>query len=171
MIFLLLLRCAADSDTWFSSNHWSIVCSDAADSDGTTTLDLFDTVIEAGEKSALFGPMWPTMGAWPCHHWPVRAVERVTDFRVRPKHPILLLSNVYDPITPIENGFETLRTSFSKGDAGLGIRDGYGHCSYSMRSPCIIDVIKAYMHNWTLPPIDMEVCPTEENIFPPDVET
>ena len=21
------------------------------------------------------------MGAWPCHHWPVRAVERVTNFR------------------------------------------------------------------------------------------
>ena len=46
--------------------------------------------------------------------------------RVKPKHPVLILSNVYDPITPIENGVETLRNSFSKGDAGLGIRAGYG---------------------------------------------
>lgn len=57
MIFLPLLRCPADIDTWFSSNHWSIVCSDVAESEGTTTLDLFETIVEAGEKSALFGPM------------------------------------------------------------------------------------------------------------------
>jgi hypothetical protein len=46
--------------------------------------------------------------------------------RVKPKHPVLILSNEYDPITPIENGVETLRNSFLKGDAGLGIRAGYG---------------------------------------------
>ena len=52
--------------------------------------------------------------------------------RVKPKHPVLLLSNVYDPITPLENGVETLRKSFPKGDAGLGIRDGYGVRSWSL---------------------------------------
>jgi hypothetical protein len=46
--------------------------------------------------------------------------------RVKPKHPVLILSNVYDPVTSIENGIEVLHKSFSKGDAGLGIRDGYG---------------------------------------------
>lgn len=46
--------------------------------------------------------------------------------RARPKHPILLLSNVHDPITSIENSHLTIANSFAKGDAGLGIRSGYG---------------------------------------------
>lgn len=55
-------------------------------------------------------------------------------FRVKPKHPVLILSNMNDPITPLENGRQALENSFEKGDAGLGVRDGYGHCSYTMKS-------------------------------------
>ncbi|KII86940.1 hypothetical protein PLICRDRAFT_274828 [Plicaturopsis crispa FD-325 SS-3] len=153
-------------DMPFYTNYWSIVCSDGPDYDGTTTRDLFDVIVDARKKSARFGPMWPTEGAWPCHHWPVRAVERVTDFSVKPKHPVLLLSNINDPITPIENGIEILQKSFEHGHAGLGIRAGYGHCSYSMKSSCLDDVIQAYMQDWTLPPTNMKTCPTEDDLFP-----
>lgn len=81
-----------------------------------------------------------------CHHWKAKAVERVSDFRyvtsldlhalhalselrrARPKHPILLLSNLHDPVTSIENSYSALRNNFLHGDAGLGVRDGYGVC-------------------------------------------
>lgn len=73
--------------------------------------------------------------------------------RARPRHPILLLSNVHDPVTSIQNSYLTIANSFVKGDAGLGIRSGYGvrfqstrfadetliashlqHCSYTEKS-------------------------------------
>ena len=43
------------------------------------------------------------------------------NIRVKPKHPVLLLSNVYNPLTPLENGIEVLQENFPKGDVGLGL--------------------------------------------------
>lgn len=60
----------------------------------------------------------------PHHLYPRR--HNKSGFRAHPKHPILLLSNVHDPVTSIENSHLTIANSFAKGDAGLGIRGGYG---------------------------------------------
>ncbi|KZP14811.1 hypothetical protein FIBSPDRAFT_101299 [Athelia psychrophila] len=158
-----------DTQIWqqdFYSNYWSIFCSDGPEYDGTSTRDVFDTVVEARKLSDTFGPMWPTEGGWPCHHWRTRAVERVTHFSVKPKHPVLILSNQYDPVTSIENGYRILKNIFAEGDAGLGIREGYGHCSYSTKSSCLTNVIQNYVRNWTLPEDKMKPCPINEDLFP-----
>ncbi|KAF7970893.1 hypothetical protein HWV62_22646 [Athelia sp. TMB] len=110
----------------FFPNYWSIACSDGPDYNGTTTQDLFDSILEGRKRSKYFGTMWPTEGDWPCHHWKARAVERITNFSAKPKHPVLILSNEYDPVTSIENAYRMLENTFAKGDAGLGIREGYG---------------------------------------------
>jgi len=136
--------------------YWSIVCADAADSNETSTRDVFDAILHAATyQSNFFGPMWPSEGAWPCHRWGTRAVERVRDYKVTPKHPVLLLANEHDPVTSIENAYEIMEHSYPEGAVGLGIRAGYGHGSYSMKSPCIGRVIQAYIQEWTLPPDDM----------------
>ncbi|KZP14819.1 hypothetical protein FIBSPDRAFT_796394 [Athelia psychrophila] len=150
----------------FYSNYWSIICSDGPDYDGTSTRDMFDTIVEACKLSDTFGPMWPTEGGWPCHHWKTRAVERVTHFSVKPKHPVLILSNEYDSVTSIANAYKILENTFAKGDAGLGIREGYGHCSYSTKSSCLTHVIQNYVRNWTLPEDTMKPCPVNEDLFP-----
>lgn len=41
----------------FSAAYFGITCSDATDSNGTTTRDIFDTVVRASKLSARFGSM------------------------------------------------------------------------------------------------------------------
>ncbi|KZP19422.1 hypothetical protein FIBSPDRAFT_567283 [Athelia psychrophila] len=142
------------------------MCSDGPDYDETTTQDMFDRVVEARNMSETLGTMWPTDGGWPCHHWQIRAVESVTNFSAKQKHPILILSNEYDPVRAIENGHKILEKSLAKGDAGLGIREGYGHCTYSLKPSCSTKATQPYMANWTLPEDSMISCPVDEDLFP-----
>ncbi|KAF7972928.1 hypothetical protein HWV62_16588 [Athelia sp. TMB] len=86
----------------YDPNYWSIACSDGPDYNGTTTRDLFDSILEGRKRSKYFGTI------------------------AKPKHPVLILSNEYDPVTSIENAYRMLENTFAKGDAGLGIREGYG---------------------------------------------
>jgi hypothetical protein len=71
------------------------------------------------------------------------SVSLYLSIRAKPKHPILILSNLYDPVTSIENAYEILSNSFSRGDAGLGIRDGYG-VRFWIKILCIVTIILTF---------------------------
>jgi hypothetical protein len=83
--------------------------------------------------------------------------------------PILMISNTYDPATPIDSG-RRLASKLGK-NAVLLEQHSWGHCSTSSVSTCTFKIIIDYLKNGNLPPPDT-VCENDDkdyNDYFPDV--
>lgn len=89
------------------------------------------------------------------------------DRHVKTRHPVLVLSNTYDPICPLQSA-KVARDIFS--DARLVEVEAYGHCSLAMPSLCLAGHVKAFFNHGTMPSKDVK-CSTEGPYFvKPDSE-
>ncbi|KAJ6480802.1 Alpha/Beta hydrolase protein [Mycena vitilis] len=85
-----------------------------------------------------------------------------------PKHPILFVSNTYDPVTPISSGRRMVDV-FGSENARLLENNAYGHCSVSQPSLCVGKAIRQYVIDGTLP-VEAAVCQPEDGmIFPENI--
>ena len=67
----------------------------------------------------------------------------------RTAEPILLVSNTFDPVTPIDAAVDTQRRCGES--ASLLIQNGFGHCSLAQPSKCIAKHIRRYFTDGILP--------------------
>lgn len=84
-----------------------------------------------------------------CARWPLAAKGRYEgDFRVRTRHPILLIGNAADPVTPMASAVNA-----SAGFEGSVVLEhkGYGHASVAQWSICTITKVREYFTSGVLP--------------------
>ncbi|KAL3469561.1 TAP-like protein-domain-containing protein [Aspergillus californicus] len=83
------------------------------------------------------------------------------DFNVKTAHPVLVLSNTFDPTTPL-TAAHNLTATFE--GSVLLEQNGYGHTTLSMPSLCKAKAVRAYFANGTLP-ADGTICETDVPLF------
>ncbi|TDL21518.1 hypothetical protein BD410DRAFT_829026 [Rickenella mellea] len=97
-----------------------------------------------------------------CQFWPVRGPERfVGPWNHTLRNPILIVSNIADPVTPIASG--RLLNSLLANSSRLLIVNAPGHGSPPSR--CVTRIHREYFTNGTLPPNEF-VCEPDELPFP-----
>jgi len=140
----------------------AISCADAIDTPNTTTVDVFNEMIEASTVSQMFGPRW--FASMYCHRWTLRAVERYQGpWNRKLANKILIIGNKGDPITPLASS-KKLAELLGPKSAVLLERDGYGHTSLAEESICTNRVITKFMVHGKLP-APHTVCATNKNYF------
>lgn len=102
------------------------------------------------DVSSLFGDVMDAP-AMQCAQWPFEPPERYSGpwADIRTHHPMLLLGNTFDPLTPLKSAYNT--SAAFPGSAVLEI-DVYGHASLAAVSECVDTALQAYFVNGTLPP-------------------
>ncbi|KAK5052069.1 hypothetical protein LTR84_002873 [Exophiala bonariae] len=84
-----------------------------------------------------------------CASWLVRANEVYNGtWGVRTKHPVLVIGNTYDPVTPLSSARNM--SSLLPGSVLLE-HHGYGHTSLAQPSLCTARIMREYFTNGTLP--------------------
>ncbi|CAE6467329.1 unnamed protein product [Rhizoctonia solani] len=143
----------------------AISCSDAQDSDDTTTKEVFDYVVNVTRHvSPMFGPVGiPRLSRVRCHRWPVRAAERYAGpWNKKLSNPILTIGNEADPATPYINA---KNVADALGSSAVFLkRAGYGHSSLSMSSNCTISILQRYFVHNELPE-QGKFCETSTQLF------
>ncbi|KAJ8481327.1 hypothetical protein ONZ51_g6079 [Trametes cubensis] len=137
-------------------NGPAISCSDSVNSRGTTMTDVFKEIISSSRTSShIFSSIWPDMFQY-CPFWPVRAVERYQGpFNKTLANKVLIISNTYDPVTPV-SGARALAELL--GDDGvLVLQDGFG---------CINQIAFAYFVNGTIPADNNTLCQVDTDYEP-----
>ncbi|KAI0331373.1 alpha/beta-hydrolase [Cubamyces sp. BRFM 1775] len=157
-----LKRRANQSPTY---NGPAITCADSVDHRGTTMADVFKGIISSSRTgSHLFTSLWPNMFQY-CPFWPVRAVERYQGpFNKKLENKVLVISNTYDPITPV-SGARAL-VELLGDDSTLVLQDGFGHTSIGSPSQCINEIAFAYFVNGTLPEDNDTLCQVDTDYEP-----
>ncbi|KAF8960264.1 TAP-like protein-domain-containing protein [Flammula alnicola] len=115
-----------------------------------------------GKASPEFGDMWST-GLIACQGWPkFPKINFQGPFEANTSHPILLIGNTADPVTPLWGAHK-----MSRGFNGSVVltQDSAGHCSVSGPSLCTQQNIRKYFLDGTLPEPDT-VCNVTESPFP-----
>lgn len=118
-----------------------IACTDGEDQ---SFLDrpLFEEHIKNLTKlSPTIGPEW-AMIRLACAHYSVRPYNRFTaDWEGKTSHPVLLLGNTADPVTPLRAA-----KKMSKGfkDAVVLTQDSPGHCTIAAASKCTVGYVRKY---------------------------
>lgn len=81
---------------------------------------------------------------------------------VKTKHPLLILTQTYDPVCPLRSARVALNT-FE--DSRLVEVEGYGHCSIAIHSTCSNDIAREYLLHGTLPNDKETKCATDKPYF------
>lgn len=81
---------------------------------------------------------------------------------VEMKHPMLILSQRYDPTTPITGAYKA-KATFA--DSRLVAIEGYGHCSSAMHSTCSTKITRQYLLHGTLPEEGKTNCEVDKPYF------
>jgi len=98
-----------------------------------------------------------------CQFWPVRPPERFAGpFNHTLKNPILIHSNELDPVTPLSGG--QLLNRLLPQSSSLVIREGPGHCSFTVPSLCAAKISRDYFKDGTLPR-NRQRCPVDVSLF------
>ncbi|KAJ7598797.1 Alpha/Beta hydrolase protein [Mycena floridula] len=98
-----------------------------------------------------------------CQYWPVQGPERFTGpWNATLRTPMLIISNTYDPITPISSGLKI--NSLMPNSSILVIQDGPGHCSLTFPSLCTIKLGRQYFAGEM--PANGTVCQVDRSTFP-----
>lgn len=129
-----------------------VICTDAYDAPQPGGLDWWVGLwANMTEQSWLGGN---TLFSWvfPCRHftkyWPQPAEVYRGDLNHTLKNPLIIVSETYDPATPLINGRKLFREMGE--NSRLIVHHGYGHASKDT-SNCTNTILKAYMLNGTLP--------------------
>lgn len=86
---------------------------------------------------------------WPCASWKMSDKQQYRgDFKVKPRHPILMVNGEYDPTTPISGAYNA--SSAFEGSVVLA-HNGYGHGIFPSPSKCVAEKIQRYFVHGDLP--------------------
>ncbi|KAL1747547.1 TAP-like protein-domain-containing protein [Schizophyllum fasciatum] len=142
----------------------AIWCSDTVDAGNMTMRDGFDAIVDTSANvSAMLGPKWWFTPTLLCFAWPARAVERYTGpWNNKLKNRILVIGNTADPGTALKNA-ERMAELIGE-SAVLVKQNGYGHSSMAEKSTCIVNVIKQYFENGTLPEDNNTLCEIDDDV-------
>lgn len=81
-----------------------------------------------------------------------------------PAHPLLLIGNTYDTVTPLANAQRAARELFPDGNSRVLQHDAEGHCSHGTPSLCTAKAVRAYFQTGELPPLGT-VCESDKKPF------
>jgi pimeloyl-ACP methyl ester carboxylesterase len=76
-------------------------------------------------------------------------------------HPLLILSTTYDPACPLVSARSA--NEVFKGSRIVEVK-GYGHCSLSLPSRCLVNHVRAFLENGTLPEVNA-LCEAEPGAY------
>lgn len=142
-----------DAEPCVQSTAWettaAIMCSDAVDVSNGTKDDFKNIISTLVGQSKWFGEAWSTI-AMQCLHWKTKAAWTLApeDVGAMTAHPILLVGNTWDTVTPLRNAV-TMSQKFP-GSVVLEQRSD-GHCSSAAPSICSATLIRAYFQTGVLP--------------------
>ncbi|KIJ55464.1 hypothetical protein M422DRAFT_151639 [Sphaerobolus stellatus SS14] len=152
-----LLDAVATSSFYTDLERSAVTCNDNKPFKSPTAEEVIDESLEVLKSVSRFGMSAvvtePDAG---CQFWPVTPPERFQGpWNHTLKNPILIHSNLFDPVTPMSSG--ELVKELLGDSATLALREGPGHCSLSMPSLCIAKITLNYFADGTLPP-DRHLC-------------
>lgn len=136
--------------------HVAILCGDGADLTNSTLEEFKQYYDLLQEQSPTVGPHWSEVRL-SCMGWPssLRPKWRfpgpfVTRDRNATAHPILVIGNTMDPVTPLRNAFAA---SERHERSGVLTQDSAGHCSlFPTSNACTAAHVRAYFNDGVLPP-------------------
>ncbi len=141
---------------------FSIMCTDAAYSrhpdEWPKLLDAADRAAPSFGRLRLYTPL-------ACATWPASSPDRYTGpFNKRTVHPVLVVGNTYDPVTPL-SGARKLASLLP--NSRLLTLNGYGHTTLlSEPSQCAASAIDRYLLSGQLP-AEGTVCHPDRDPFDP----
>ncbi|KAK3898175.1 TAP-like protein-domain-containing protein [Staphylotrichum tortipilum] len=137
----------------------AIMCGDKTLPVNMTVPEL-TSAYEAMAATSQFADIW--MGLMlKCNGWDIPAGDAApsepwssfpgdgADGQIETAHPILFLSNTYDPVTPLR---AAVKMALKFKGAGFLEQMSQGHCTISAASPCTAKIVRDYVTSGTLPP-------------------
>ncbi|CAO1639184.1 unnamed protein product [Sympodiomycopsis kandeliae] len=142
------------------------ICGDSYDAPHPA-LDTYLDIWEKMENRSFIGGDGRFLDILPCRHfdWTPAEVYR-GDLNATLSTPILLISETYDPATPLHNGKRLFEEMTSK-NARLLIHHGYGHSSRD-KSTCTEKIKRRYFLEGKLPQEDVSECYADTKPYPID---
>ncbi|KAK6221354.1 hypothetical protein LQW54_001453 [Pestalotiopsis sp. IQ-011] len=128
---------------------------------------------ELGAQSKWVSPSWArnklsSLGygslrpAWRPNPFPPSSSPSFPSSRYSTSHPLLIIGNAHDPVTPLRNALRVSQEIFP-GSSAVLCQDSEGHCSQSNPSLCTARTVRAYFQTGALPPADA-VCEPETSL-------
>jgi hypothetical protein len=127
----------------------AILCSDGKDIRNRSGSDHWKKWQTLLSQSQAVAGLWSEI-TMPCSSWDLRPVWKFNGSigARHTSHPVLLLSNTRDPVTPLRNAYK-LSKKFP-GSVVFG-QDADGHCTISQPSRCVAKGIRGYFQTGVLP--------------------
>jgi len=139
----------AQNDVYEFTSEQAIACSDGEDIPGTTAIQYLPFLKQALASSKLVGQNVASFRL-ACTNWLIRPVLRFAGpfTAANTKTPILVVSNIYDPITPYVDG---VRVHQDYKNSGFLVINATGHSSLNTGSICAFESIATYLNDGVLP--------------------
>ncbi|KAJ3413549.1 hypothetical protein HDV05_007850 [Chytridiales sp. JEL 0842] len=160
--------CTATTDFSGQNSYAAVTCNDFSD---VSSISLSDWQLQA-QKLAKEHTFFYAGGHYdmlPCKHFTTRPWDRFEGpFTPSKKlsNKILLVGNVKDPVTPLEEA-QQIQKVLGDENSVLLTSGAYGHCSSSQKSACVERWLRGYMVDGVLPEPG-ERCEPDEGFFPED---
>ncbi|KZT28847.1 hypothetical protein NEOLEDRAFT_783819 [Neolentinus lepideus HHB14362 ss-1] len=144
-----------------------IVCNDALSTAQQTAADL---MLSLRQNSPQLGESAFSLGL--CGDWPdvYPSHSRYNGTFGLPDHtlktPILMMSNTYDPITPLVNAINSLEL-YGNNARLIQQADGYGHGAISAVSFCTLQLLQSYLLYGEVPETKHTICQVDQKPFVP----
>jgi hypothetical protein len=145
-----------------STASYAILCSDGRDVRHLNMNDHFSKYQTLTNQSVIMGGMWTEI-TMACSSWDIRPAWNFTQpiGATKTSHPLLFLSMMRDPVTPLINS-RTMASKFP-GSVVFG-QDGDGHCTIAQPSLCVAKGIRGYFQTGEMPKGDMG-CKPDRGVF------
>ncbi|RFU35484.1 hypothetical protein B7463_g872, partial [Scytalidium lignicola] len=152
-------ECDPDGFSW--EGFTSISCTDGNDISNMSAETFKEYTQILRNQSRWMGGTWAELRL-KCVGWDATAAWKLEGPIVAATHhPLLLLGNTLDPVSPIANAHNA--THRFK-DSVVLQQDTEGHCSYAAPSACTDSVIRDYFSTGTLPPVG-KICTPDAKPF------
>ncbi|KAI0079989.1 hypothetical protein K474DRAFT_1591034 [Panus rudis PR-1116 ss-1] len=129
----------------------AVSCNDAPPFDPPASEEIVEEFLDVYQNVSHF--VIPVVTDEPdsgCQYWPVSPPERfIGPWNHTLRNPMLVISNTADPVTPIASG--QIVDKLLGNSSRLLVLDSPGHGTLSVPSLCVVQHVRAYFENGTLP--------------------
>ncbi|RSL44736.1 hypothetical protein CEP54_014557 [Fusarium duplospermum] len=124
--------------------------------------DLY-SIYQAHLAQSSFGDTIVSTRLW-CSRWRFEAAEKINNDKLRnikTNYPVLVLNGIYDPVTPVSNGWEV---SARLRNSRVMVYESAGHGFTSHPSKCSNEVVRKYFQEGELPEVGT-VCKPDMSVY------